>query len=270
MAAEEPSSSTLYCRAGVGLPSQENSSASTISSFFSAGFYASPLQRLANGSASFELLDPQSLHSTVPMRLASISSAFQTAADPPPRVRFFARIAPPRGDKRQRSSEAVKKVEHYSVHKVTGDGRCMFRALVVGMAQNKGMSLNPMEEEQESDQLRLAVHEAICGSEKRRRNYEEALIAITLDESLKRYCHRITSHDFWGGESELLVLSRMCQQPISVYIPEAMAKQGARWGSGYIRIQEYGDEYAKSTKDRKGRKTVKLLYNGTNHYDLLV
>lgn len=27
-------------------------------------------------------------------------------------------------------SPAMKKMEHYSVQKVTGDGRCMFRALV--------------------------------------------------------------------------------------------------------------------------------------------
>lgn len=36
---------------------------------------------------------------------------------------FFARIS-------EAESAAMKKVEHYSVHKVTGDGRCMFRALV--------------------------------------------------------------------------------------------------------------------------------------------
>ncbi len=34
------------------------------------------------------------------------------------------------GAHRQGTSQAMKKVEHYTVRKVTGDGRCMFRALV--------------------------------------------------------------------------------------------------------------------------------------------
>ncbi|KAI5663679.1 hypothetical protein M9H77_23002 [Catharanthus roseus] len=40
--------------------------------------------------------------------------------------RFFARIGPSIGG----GSQALKKIEHYSVQKVTGDGRCLFRALV--------------------------------------------------------------------------------------------------------------------------------------------
>jgi hypothetical protein len=37
-----------------------------------------------------------------------------------------------------------------------------------------------------TDELRIAVSEAVCGSEKERRTYEEALIAITVEESLKQ------------------------------------------------------------------------------------
>lgn len=47
-------------------------------------------------------------------------------------------------------------------------------------------------------------------------------------------------------------------------------KQGARWGTGYIPIAEYGAEFVKPAKDRKARKPVRLLYNGSNHYDLLI
>ena len=32
-------------------------------------------------------------------------------------------------------------IEHFSMQKVQGDGRCMFRSLVKGMAANKGLSL---------------------------------------------------------------------------------------------------------------------------------
>ncbi|CAN1180878.1 Fasciclin-like arabinogalactan protein 2, partial [Linum perenne] len=56
--------------------------------------------------------------------------------------RFFARIGPPPA----KGIPATKKLEQYSVQKVTGDGRCLFRALVKGMALNKGTPLKPREE----------------------------------------------------------------------------------------------------------------------------
>ncbi|CAJ1949196.1 unnamed protein product [Sphenostylis stenocarpa] len=119
----------------------------------------------------------------------------------------------------------MKKLEHFSVQKVTGDGRCLFRALVKGMAYNKGTVLNQREERENAElhyvkQLGMAVKEVLCENEGERNLYEEALIAITVDEPLKRYCQRIVRPDFWGGESELLVLSKLCKQPIIVYIPE--------------------------------------------------
>ncbi|CAD6203025.1 unnamed protein product [Miscanthus lutarioriparius] len=117
-------------------------------------------------------------------------------------------------------SAALNKVEHYGVQRVTGDGRCMFRALAKGMAKNKGIPLAPREEVQDADDLRMAVKEIICDSETERQEYEEAVIAITVEQSLKRYCQRIRRPDFWGGESEFLVLSRLCRQPIIIYIPE--------------------------------------------------
>lgn len=73
-------------------------------------------------------------------------------------------------------------------------------------------------------------------------------LLITLLFSVS-YCQRIGRHDFWGGESELLVsflhfkliiaitekrsyvnvlleqvLSKLCKQPIIVYIPEHEVK----------------------------------------------
>ncbi|CAI7843344.1 unnamed protein product [Closterium sp. NIES-53] len=68
------------------------------------------------------------------------------------------------------------------------------------------------------------------------------------------------------------VLSRMCSQPIIVYIPESKARQGARWGGGVVPIAEYGSEFGRAAgaHGNKARKAVRLLYNGTNHYDLLL
>ena len=43
--------------------------------------------------------------------------------------------------------------------------------------------------------------------------------------------------------------------------------------SGYVPIQTYGREFEKGgsgDKTGKGRKPVRLLYNGQNHYDLLI
>ncbi|XP_057801287.1 OVARIAN TUMOR DOMAIN-containing deubiquitinating enzyme 3 [Salvia miltiorrhiza] len=210
------------------------------------------LQQLRCGIANFEIAASP---------VASVSNHLTSFAIASPR--FFARIGSPVNG----GSPAMKKVERYSVRKVTGDGRCLFRAMVKGMAINKGMRLGPREERESADELRMAVKEVICDNEKERSQYEEALVAITVEESLKRYCQRIGRPDFWGGEPELLVLSKLCCQPIVVYIPEH--EHGGR-GAGFIPIQEYGSEFHKGSKQGKLQKAVRLLYTGRNHYDLLV
>ncbi|XP_050214349.1 OVARIAN TUMOR DOMAIN-containing deubiquitinating enzyme 3 [Mercurialis annua] len=218
------------------------------------------LHQLKNGTAQFEVIS-----SPVPSISTSNSFAFPSPFFGDQSHRFFARIGASLGT----GSPAMKKVEKHSVHKVTGDGRCLFRALVKGMALNKGLLLNSRQERDDADDLRMAVKEVLCNSGKESRQYEDALIAITVDESLKRYCQRIGRPDFWGGESELLVLSKLCSQPIIVYIPEHEHTRGG-WGSGFIPIAEYGTEFRKGVKKGKPRKAVKLLYSGKNHYDLLV
>ncbi|XP_077222751.1 cysteine proteinases superfamily protein isoform X2 [Tasmannia lanceolata] len=164
------------------------------------------LQQLKDGTAKFEFVSSP----VSPILATSFSREHRG------NHRFFSRIGQSLGE----ISPAMKKVERYSVRKVTGDGRCMFRALVKGMAINKGISLGPREEKDDADELRMAVKEVICESEKERLQHQEAIIAITVEEPLNRYCQRIGQSDFWGGESELLVLSKLCRQPIIVYIPE--------------------------------------------------
>ncbi|KAL3753698.1 hypothetical protein ACJRO7_001008 [Eucalyptus globulus] len=225
------------------------------------------LEQLRDGTAKFELLSSPAPSISAPSLPAA--SPLELAGRGGGRL-FFARIASSVGrGSPPAAAAAAKKVEHYSVQKVAGDGRCMFRALVKGMAFTKGISLNPREEREDADELRMAVKEIICDSGEERRQYEEALVAITVDESLKRYCQRIDRHDFWGGESELLVISKLCKQPIIVYIPEHEHTRGG-WGSGFIPIAEYGSEFRKGSRKGKQREVVKLLYSGRNHYDLLV
>ncbi|KAF8042260.1 hypothetical protein BT93_A0780 [Corymbia citriodora subsp. variegata] len=224
------------------------------------------LEQLRDGTARFELLSSPAPSVSPPGRLLP-ASPLELAGRGGGRL-FFARIASSVG-RGSPPASAKKKVEHCSVQKVTGDGRCMFRALVKGMAFNKGVALNPREEREDADELRMAVKEIICDSSEERRQYEEALVAITVDETLKRYCQRIQRPDFWGGESELLVISKFCKQPIIVYIPEHEHSRGG-WGSGFIPIAEYGLEFRKGSRKGKQREVVKLLYSGRNHYDLLV
>ncbi|KAH9623707.1 hypothetical protein KSS87_013421 [Heliosperma pusillum] len=207
------------------------------------------LEQLKSGAAQFMLV-----HSPMP----SISHSNSNS------LHFFARIGPPLG---VTSSSTTKKAEHYSVRKVAGDGRCMFRALVKGMAVNKGINLTSHREREDADELRTAVKEVICEDKKEQRSYKEAVIAITVEQPLQRYCQRIGRSDFWGGESELLVLSKLCHQPIIVYIPETEIKGGGR---GFVPIAEYGAEFYKPSGKTKARKAVRLLYSGRNHYDLLV
>ncbi|XP_026427328.1 OTU domain-containing protein At3g57810-like [Papaver somniferum] len=233
---------------------------------------SSILQQLKDGTAKFELVNSP----VSPISTQIFSSPFRREKCS---TLFFAKIGSffggggggaAGGDTGGGgTSPAMKKVERFSVRKVTGDGRCLFRALVKGMAINKGIGLSQWQERNDADELRMAVKEVICGSGKERRQYEEALIAITVEESLPRYCQRIEGSDFWGGESELLVLSKLCRQPIVVYIPEHEHNLGG-WGGGFIPIAEYGDEFRKSSKNGEPRKAVKLLYSGKNHYDLLV
>ncbi|CAI0424412.1 unnamed protein product, partial [Linum tenue] len=136
------------------------------------------LQLLKHGAAHFELVpSPVPSISATPPQMRSVPFFANNSH------RFFARIGPALD---RAPPETKKKLEQYSVQKVTGDGRCLFRALVKGMALNKGIPLKPREERDDADDLRMAVKEIICQSGNERQQYEEALIAITVDEPLKR------------------------------------------------------------------------------------
>eukprot|EP00242_Pyramimonas_sp_CCMP2087_P010188 CAMPEP_0198211268 /NCGR_PEP_ID=MMETSP1445-20131203/22927_1 /TAXON_ID=36898 /ORGANISM="Pyramimonas sp., Strain CCMP2087" /LENGTH=247 /DNA_ID=CAMNT_0043885489 /DNA_START=105 /DNA_END=848 /DNA_ORIENTATION=+ len=144
--------------------------------------------------------------------------------------------------------------------RVTGDGKCMFRSLALGLAANKNQMLGS-HEAQHADKLRLACAEAMCSTGEKRQQYGEALMAVKAEGDITRYCKRIQSPSFWGGEAELLVLSKMLKTPIRVYLRNSQ-------GPGYIKIQEYGAPFDKANGGKK--KAVRLLYNGNNHYDLLL
>ena len=169
-----------------------------------------------------------------------------------------------------------KKSEHYQRVKIKGDGRCMFRALALGLAHVSKLNLTSSEETREADTLRTAVFEQMCREEEKRKEHAEANMSIKYGgeaDGIEGYCRRIQKDDFWGGETELLVLAKLVKRPIMVYLPAHMAKNAAS-GSGYVCIQTYGEEYASKMNKKTGKVTerapVRLLYNGQTHYDLLI
>lgn len=147
------------------------------------------------------------------------------------------------------------------VLKIKPDGKCMFRALVQGMAQNFCEYLGNAEETEQADALRLACNEALCANKKRAsKMYSPAVHGAKAEYgSMEQFCRASMNSRHWGGEVELLVLSAMLSQCIIVYRPLAD-------GTAYAILAEYGKEHLK----KKGRKPVRLLFNLRDHYDLLI
>lgn len=152
------------------------------------------------------------------------------------------------------------------IHKIAGDGKCMFRAIAQGLARQRGLTLFPHDEAHEADLLRQAVYDAICRG-KVTREYQPALTSAKIDGPIDGYCQKLLSPTFWGGDPELLCLSRMLQTPIIVYVPDDPNRPAV---SGFVPIQSYGEEFRKKHKERKARKPLRLLYVNGNHYDLLL
>ena len=174
----------------------------------------------------------------------------------------------------KKKKKKKKQSEYYRVVKVTGDGRCMFRSLAIGLAHVRNENIGAKEERVEADRLREAVLEQMCKSDLKRNAHPEASMAIKYENGgIGEYCKRIQREDFWGGETELLVIAKLIQRPIMVYLPARIAKNASS-SSGYVCIQTYGEEF----RERKSKKTgkmierapVRLLYNGETHYDLLI
>lgn len=91
------------------------------------------------------------------------------------------------------------------VIRVKGDGKCMFRAIALGLARNQGRILAADVEQKEADNLRMAVAEALCRTDARRKQFGQAVRALQQEDTLKNYCKRLASPTFWGGEPEMMV-----------------------------------------------------------------
>lgn len=173
------------------------------------------------------------------------------------------------GSKKKRSSTGGAKIEKgLRIVQVKGDGRCLFRALAKGLTHKQGVHISGDREDYAADELRMAVHDALCRSDERAKSFDEVDYSIeNFDGGKNKYCVRLNRPDFWGGEVEILVLSKMLHTPIYVY---KSAEEAGLGGYGYTRIAAYGEEWER--KDGKGGmgKPIKVLYGNGNHYDALL
>ena len=144
--------------------------------------------------------------------------------------------------------------DFYDIHKITGDGRCLFRSLVVSKSiEDENTRLSAEREVLEADILReQTIRELV-----KRKEELEWIIEGDFDE----YCANMRYPGAWGGEPEILLASHVLKRPIEVH----MAMSGEPLRS----IGIYGNEdYGTATTDDKKPKLM-LLFHGQGHYEAL-
>lgn len=189
------------------------------------------------------------------------------------------------------------------VVKVTGDGRCLFRAIAKGLAHAGGRPLPAHLERADADALREAAYQQVCVL--RRDEFRKKAI---VEGDMARYCSQMRDPQFYGGEPEMYALAAVLEVPIEVYIPHPQQRQAL------VKIVEYGSEFRgegkkgnggggrgggrrkgtaetaasgrnaigqdtgvppppqqqRDSDEQRARVPVRLAYNGTNHYDVLL
>lgn len=145
-------------------------------------------------------------------------------------------------------SHGKKVYTNYSVIGIPGDGRCLFRSVAHGASLRSGKPApNESLQRELADELRARVADEFV----KRRKETEWFIEGDFDA----YVSQIRKPHVWGGEPELLMASHVLEMPITVYMYD-------RESGGLISIAEYGQEYDK-------QNPIKVLYNGSGHYDAL-
>ncbi|XP_071685682.1 OVARIAN TUMOR DOMAIN-containing deubiquitinating enzyme 4-like isoform X2 [Rutidosis leptorrhynchoides] len=131
---------------------------------------------------------------------------------------------------------------------IRGDGRCLFRSVVLGARLRSGKQV-PSENvmQQLADDLRNKVVNELI----KRRNETEWFV----EGDFQTYISYMKRSQVWGGEPELLMSSHVLKVPIKVYMRDKK--------SNSIKvIAQYGQEYGSESP-------VSVLYHDYGHYDLL-
>lgn len=146
------------------------------------------------------------------------------------------------------------KSKRLRVVQIRGDGRCLFRAIARGIAHAEGRQLSESLERQDADALRGMAWKAMCVD--RRKEFQSRNI---VEGSLSAYCSQMRNPTFFGGEAEMFALSDALKIPIAVYLQDQRGQLN--------NIMTYGEKYSRL---RKADMTVRVLYNGTNHYNAVL
>ncbi|XP_049934521.1 uncharacterized protein LOC116257286 [Nymphaea colorata] len=137
----------------------------------------------------------------------------------------------------------------YKVTGVSGDGRCLFRAVAYGDCLRNGKAAPDEALQKElADDLRARVANELL---KRREETE-----WFIEGDFESYVKNIQQPHAWGGEPELLMASHVLQKPISVFMMDGSS-------GDLVSIASYGQEY------RKGNSPITVLFHGYGHYDAL-
>lgn len=134
-----------------------------------------------------------------------------------------------------------------SVMPVPGDGRCLFRAVA---AAYHGTRFQKDVETREADELRRRTVALIAANEQLFKKFR-----VVEEPSFSRYLQGMSLPTAFGGEPELIALSKLLERPLFVYT--TCAREGHR------RIQAYGLCYKEPP--------LRILYSPSiPHYDALV
>ncbi|BDA45848.1 probable OVARIAN TUMOR DOMAIN-containing deubiquitinating enzyme 4 [Coccomyxa sp. Obi] len=140
----------------------------------------------------------------------------------------------------------------FEIHKIAGDGSCLFRAIAQGAHH---VSTGSLLSRRELFEAGFDLRREVCAEMVRRREDIEPFIPGLFDA----YVSNMSLEGIWGGEPELAVAIHCIQRPIVVY---KEVKSGLL-GKDLEKVSEYGAE------QYPGVSPVCLLFSGF-HYDLLM
>lgn len=159
----------------------------------------------------------------------------------------------------------------FSVYRVTGDGRCMFRALAQGahLAAQEDAGRHPPQFLSESEETSAAdaLRGKVCDELERRKDDFAPFIDVDEAGSYEAYVSRMRWPGTWGGEPELAVAARLLGRPIAVHMQRGFGGD-LEQVSQYSHVEDGSDSSEKS--NGKEPTHVPLLFHGAGHYDLLI
>ena len=132
---------------------------------------------------------------------------------------------------------------------------------VRALANGKGYNLGADEEQSEAELLRQACHDALCRSKERSRKYPDARKQVIYGYGdMKSYCKNLARPTFWGGEVEMMIITKMLSVPIFVY--QSVAELGGecalfpRWSGRHVVDAKYAASSIKPCASHFAAATV--------------